>query len=143
MYAGSLWEVLPQDLGANAWTAVTLYLYEAAILIGWTPKEAFEGIRHCDYPWQSASQIKLKAQGVTLKLLSAKMFRRISIQKHKHLSRCEQIWQHVSQIHRKLPLLKLALLILQVPDTPGTMSTVKTRPTSQSELNICIYIIYH
>ena len=66
MYAGSLWEVLPQDLGVNnnnAWAAVKLCPYKAAILIGWTPKEAFEVIRHCDYLWQSVSQIKPKDTG--------------------------------------------------------------------------------
>ena len=40
-----------------------LYPYEAAVLIGWTPKEAFESIRQFDYPWQSVSNIKPKDAG--------------------------------------------------------------------------------
>jgi len=57
------WAELPQELGANAWAAVKLYPYEAAVQIGWTPKEAFADIRHCDYPWQSVSQIRPKDTG--------------------------------------------------------------------------------
>jgi len=57
------WDELPAELGANAWQTVKLYPYEAAVLIGLTPKEAFESIRQFDYQCQSVSNILPKDAG--------------------------------------------------------------------------------
>ena len=54
------WEELDPNLGANAWETVKLVPYELAQELGWTPKVAFESIRHLDWPWQLVSNIKTK-----------------------------------------------------------------------------------
>ena len=57
------WEELDPKLGANAWVVVKLMPYELAQEKNWTPKEAFAEIRHLDWPWQMASNIKPKDVG--------------------------------------------------------------------------------
>ena len=60
--AGSRDELGPQ-LGGNAWVVVKWMPCEFAQLIGWTPKQAFEDIRHLDWPWQANSDIKPEDAG--------------------------------------------------------------------------------
>ena len=52
------WAELSPELGAKAWVAVKLMPYELAQQVGWTPKDAFADVRHCDYPWQAVSKIR-------------------------------------------------------------------------------------
>jgi len=52
------WKELSPELGAKAWVTVKLMPYELAQKVGWSPKEAFSELRHCDFPWQASSKIK-------------------------------------------------------------------------------------
>ena len=49
---------LSPELGAKAWVTMKLMPYELAQRVGWTPKEAFAEVRHCDFPGQACSKIK-------------------------------------------------------------------------------------
>jgi hypothetical protein len=51
-------EELFPELGAKAWVAVKLMPYELAQKVGWTPKDAFADVRHCDFPWQAVSKTR-------------------------------------------------------------------------------------
>ena len=57
------WDEIDPALGANAWVCVKMMPYELAQLSGWTPKKAFEDIRHLDWPWQLSSDIKPEDAG--------------------------------------------------------------------------------
>ena len=57
------WDEVDPQLGANAWEVVKLMPYELAQVRGWTPKQAFEDIRHLDWPWQMNSDIKPEDAG--------------------------------------------------------------------------------
>ena len=57
------WDEIDPSLGANAWVCVKMMSYELAQLSGWTPKKAFEDIRHLDWPWQLSSDIKPEDAG--------------------------------------------------------------------------------
>ena len=52
------WAELSPELGAKGWLTVKLMPYELAQQVGWSPKDAFAELRHCDFPWQASSKIK-------------------------------------------------------------------------------------
>ena len=138
------WAELSPELGAKAWVAVKLMPYELAQQVGWTPKDAFADVRHCDYPWQAVS--KIRPSEVDAEDMDAIEWDNVSMDFYvsKNMWRCMasllRLSNQVKKLKNKIPLLLcLNCRAYRLNYWPLLKRLLQTHPQSRRTQSVCFH----